>query len=209
MGPQVIRAVGLGKQVDERALLRGIDLEIPRGCLVALWGPTGRARARCSAAGDALDAHSRKAGALWTRSFGGQARGQGPHRAHRPPAHALSRSVRAENLEFFAAPVPGRWPRERAKSCWMVPGLSDRANEPVGSLSRGMAQRVAICRALVHDRNCSWRMSRSRGWMRRPASDLGTLLTGLRDRGARRFWSPITTLSRPGPWPTRFGAARR
>ena len=55
-----------------------------------------------------------------------------------------------ENLLFFArlsgvrAPAPGwrRWPR------W---GLEDRADDPVRDFSRGMQQRLAVSRALLHE----------------------------------------------------------
>jgi heme exporter protein A len=53
-----------------------------------------------------------------------------------------------ENLRFHARlhDVPA----ERAEELLQAVGMARRGDEPVRSLSRGMAQRVAICRALLH-----------------------------------------------------------
>ena len=55
-----------------------------------------------------------------------------------------------ENLEFFgglyALPDPG----ESAAQALEQAGLTDRADDPVSSFSRGMRQRVALERALIH-----------------------------------------------------------
>ena len=41
--------------------------------------------------------------------------------------------------------------RARSASCSRAVGMERRADEPVRTLSRGMVQRVAVCRALLHD----------------------------------------------------------
>lgn len=56
-----------------------------------------------------------------------------------------------ENLAFFAALYGDRNPRAAADRALARAGLADRAGEPVSSFSRGMRQRVALERALVHD----------------------------------------------------------
>jgi heme exporter protein A len=55
----------------------------------------------------------------------------------------------AENLRFHARlhGVDGA----RAGELLAAVGMARRADEPVRALSRGMAQRVAICRALLHE----------------------------------------------------------
>ena len=54
-----------------------------------------------------------------------------------------------ENLRFHArlhAVAP-----PRIEALLDAVGMARRADEPIGTLSRGMAQRVAICRAVLHE----------------------------------------------------------
>ncbi|MGB9757879.1 MAG: heme ABC exporter ATP-binding protein CcmA [Candidatus Bipolaricaulaceae bacterium] len=58
-------------------------------------------------------------------------------------------SVR-RNLQFFAA-LYGVRDQKRVEEALSVVGLSARAEEPVATLSKGLRQRLALARALVHD----------------------------------------------------------
>ena len=67
--------------------------------------------------------------------------------AHAPGLYpALSA---AENLEFFCTLQGVN--RSRVAETLGVVGLSDVASRPAGQLSRGMQQRLAIARAILHD----------------------------------------------------------
>jgi heme ABC exporter ATP-binding subunit CcmA len=55
-----------------------------------------------------------------------------------------------ENLEFFAALYGVAAPRDAASAALQQAGLADRAGDLVASFSRGMRQRVALERALIH-----------------------------------------------------------
>ncbi len=55
-----------------------------------------------------------------------------------------------ENLEFFAALYGVASPRDAASAALREAGLADRAADLVSSFSRGMRQRVALERALIH-----------------------------------------------------------
>jgi heme exporter protein A len=55
-----------------------------------------------------------------------------------------------ENLEFFAGLYALQDPAATAGAALERAGLSDRAADPVSSFSRGMRQRVALERALIH-----------------------------------------------------------
>jgi heme exporter protein A len=55
-----------------------------------------------------------------------------------------------ENLTFFAGLYGARDPQKAADLALQRSGLADRADDPVASFSRGMRQRVALERALIH-----------------------------------------------------------
>jgi ABC-type multidrug transport system ATPase subunit len=55
-----------------------------------------------------------------------------------------------ENLSFFAGLYALADPPAAAVAALERAGLADRADDPVGSFSRGMRQRVALERALIH-----------------------------------------------------------
>jgi heme exporter protein A len=55
-----------------------------------------------------------------------------------------------ENLAFFAGLYGAGHPQAAADAALQRSGLADRADDPVASFSRGMRQRVALERALIH-----------------------------------------------------------
>jgi ABC-type multidrug transport system ATPase subunit len=56
-----------------------------------------------------------------------------------------------ENLEFFARLYDLPDPVRRAQRMLDMVGLGSRGGDPIKAFSRGMAQRVAIARSLLHD----------------------------------------------------------
>lgn len=56
----------------------------------------------------------------------------------------------AENLLLFASLYNVQKPKERTKEVLEILGISDRANDPVHTLSGGLKRRTAIARALLH-----------------------------------------------------------
>lgn len=55
------------------------------------------------------------------------------------------------NMEFFAALQDVPDPHAAAQKYLTLLGLWDRRDDPAGSFSKGMRQRLAICRALLHE----------------------------------------------------------
>ena len=79
-----------------------------------------------------------------------------------------------ENLRFHARlrELPG----ERVEELLEAVGMTRRADDPVRELSRGMVQRVAVARALLHDPSCCCSTSRTRGSTPRPRALLEPLI---------------------------------
>jgi len=149
-GAPAIELREVRRAYGERVALAGVTLSLPRGATLAVFGANGAGKTTLL-----------RVLATLLRPHGGEARvlGRGlPHEAwavrgrvgllaHEP---LLYRDLTArENLRFHAR-LHGV-EVERAVELLEAVGMSRRADEPVRSLSRGMAQRVAICRALLHE----------------------------------------------------------
>jgi heme exporter protein A len=154
--PVVSEAIGtraLCKQIDERAVLDGIDLQVHRGQFVALLGANGAGKSTLLKVLATLTPPT--SGELIL--FGKPATGRDAQAARARIgmiAHQsmLYRDLSArENLEFFARVYGVPDPRGRARQLLELISLPHRADDAVKAFSRGMTQRVAIARALVHD----------------------------------------------------------
>jgi heme exporter protein A len=140
----------LSRAYGERVALRGVTLELPRGATLAVFGANGAGKTTLlRVLATLLKPHAGDAcvlGRVLPRE-GWAVRGRIGLVAHEP---LLYRDLTArENLRFHArlhdvAPARGDELLEAV-------GMRRRADEPVRTLSRGMAQRVAICRALLHE----------------------------------------------------------
>jgi heme exporter protein A len=141
---------GLGRAYGERIALAGVTLRLPRQRTLAVFGPNGAGKTtllRVLAtllrphAGDVRVLGHTLPGEGWA------VRGRVGLLAHEP---LLYRDLTArENLRFHAA-LHGA-PNARVDALLERVGLGRRADDPVRTLSRGMAQRVAICRAVLHE----------------------------------------------------------
>jgi heme exporter protein A len=140
----------LGRAYGERVALSGVTLELPRGATLAVFGANGAGKTTLlRVLATLLRPHAGTARVLGRElpRDGWAVRGRIGLVAHEP---LLYRDLTArENLRFHArlhdvAPARVEDLLERVR-------MARRADEPVRSLSRGMAQRVAICRALLHE----------------------------------------------------------
>jgi heme ABC exporter ATP-binding subunit CcmA len=139
----VIEARKLGRRFGEKRVLHGVDLEVPRGGFAVVTGANGSGKTTLLriCAGLAiptegelrLDAKRREIGYL----------------AHEPLVYRELTAL--ENLELYGRlyHVPER--RERIGMLLERFGLWDARHERVASYSRGMTQRLALCRVLLHD----------------------------------------------------------
>jgi putative ABC transport system ATP-binding protein len=146
-------------QAEEVQALRGIDLTIDRGEMVAVMGPSGSGKSTLM---EILGCLSRPTGGKY-HLFGQDAcavdaDGLAHLRGREigfifQSFHLLPRLDVAENVELplFYQRVPRRERRDRAMAALARVGLDHRANHIPGEISGGERQRAAIARALVND----------------------------------------------------------
>jgi heme exporter protein A len=134
----------------ERLALAGVSLTLARGATLAVFGANGAGKTTLlRILATLLRPHGGSAVVLGRTlpREGWAVRGRVGLLAHEP---LLYRDLTArENLDFHAR-LHGVG-AGRAGELLEAVGMSRRADEPVRSLSRGMAQRVAICRAVLHE----------------------------------------------------------
>ena len=139
----MITARGLGKRFGEKRILRGVDLELPRGGFAVVTGPNGSGKTTllriCS--GLSLPTEGELSLAATRAQIG--------YLGHEPLVYRELTSL--ENLDLYGRlyHVPER--RERIGMLLERFGLWDVRHDRVATYSRGMTQRLAVCRVLLHD----------------------------------------------------------
>jgi ABC-type multidrug transport system ATPase subunit len=139
----VIAARRVEKRYGRRRALRPLDFELPRGGFLVVTGANGSGKTTLLRLVAGLSAPT--AGELEVSAERGEL-GYLGHEA------LLYRDLTAlENFDLYGRlyRVPER--RERIGMLLERFGLWDVRAERVGSYSRGMTQRLAVCRALLHD----------------------------------------------------------
>jgi heme exporter protein A len=148
----VIAWNGVRKEFGRTEALRGVDLSVAAGRVVVLFGPNGAGKTTLLRIGAGLSRPT--AGSV---TVGGAAVAERTARARIGfLGHATllyGRLTPLENLIFYArihglADGAGR---ARAAALLEEAGVGRRAHEPVARLSRGTQQRVALCRAFLHE----------------------------------------------------------
>jgi heme exporter protein A len=139
----MITARGLGKRFGEKRVLRGVDLELPAGGFAVVTGPNGSGKTTLLriCAGLVLPSEGELAVGVERAQLG--------YLAHDPLVYRELSAL--ENLDLYGRlyRVPER--RERIGMLLERFGLWDVRADRVSSYSRGMTQRLALCRALLHD----------------------------------------------------------
>jgi ABC-type multidrug transport system ATPase subunit len=139
----VIQARGLGRRFGEKRVLDGVDLDLARGGFLLVTGPNGSGKTTLlrliagllvPTAGELrVDAPRERVGFL----------------GHEPLVYRELTAL--ENLDLYGRlyRVPER--RERIGMLLERFGLWDARNRRADTFSRGMLQRLALSRALLHD----------------------------------------------------------
>jgi heme ABC exporter ATP-binding subunit CcmA len=139
----MISARGLGRRYGEKRVLSGLDLEVAAGDFLLVTGPNGSGKTTLlrllaglivPTSGELeLEIDRSRIGFL----------------GHDPLVYRELTPV--ENLDLYGRlyRIPER--RERIGMLLERFGLWDARREQTGALSRGMLQRLALCRTLLHD----------------------------------------------------------
>jgi putative ABC transport system ATP-binding protein len=152
---QVHKTYHLGQHVVQA--LRGIDLAVRRGELLALTGPSGSGKSTILNLCGLIDTPDSGDIVLDGRSVTGQDENQRTL-MRRDAMGFVFQSFNlvpvmtvAENVDYplFIAGVPAAQRRERVAAQLAAVGLQDHAQHRPDALSGGQRQRVAIARALV------------------------------------------------------------
>jgi heme exporter protein A len=138
----MISARGLGRDFGAKRVLRGLDFELAEGGFLVVTGPNGSGKSTLLALLAGLLAPTD--GELEVHAE----RGEIGYLAHEPLLYKELTAL--ENLDLYGRlyRVPER--RERIGMLLERFRLWDARHDRVGSFSRGMTQRLAICRALLH-----------------------------------------------------------
>ncbi len=148
----MIETKGLIKTIGDKMILRGINLSIKKGESVAIVGPNGAGKSTVlkiiagltkATSGDIIidgmdfkkDSYEmkKKIGFLAHNSF------------------LYDHLTPLENLKFFGKLYRVPNVEEKVKQLINEVGLGFFIHDPIRSFSRGMLQRIAIARAIIHD----------------------------------------------------------
>jgi heme exporter protein A len=145
-----IELEGVSRAYGERVALRGVSLRVEAGATLAVFGPNGAGKSTLlRILATLLRQHAGEVRVLG-RSLPAEAwavRGKVGFLGHEP---LLYRELTGrENLRFQAR-LHGVG-EERVAALLDATALGSRADEPVHGLSRGLVQRLAVCRAVLHD----------------------------------------------------------
>ena len=148
----MIKTEGLTRIFGELVAVDHLDLEVAEGEVFGFLGPNGAGKTTTVRMLAALIAPS-----AGRATVAGYRLGQDNQKIRQvvgvlPETPGLYGRLSAyRNLEFFARLYGVRRPARQIERYLKMLGLWERRSEPVGRFSKGMCQKVAIARALLHE----------------------------------------------------------
>jgi heme ABC exporter ATP-binding subunit CcmA len=139
----VLVARRLGKRYGEKRVLRGIDLDLASGGFLVVTGPNGSGKTTllriCAGLAQPTEGTIERA----------VSRGAIGYLGHEPLVYRELTAL--ENLELYGRLYRVAERRERIGMLLERFGLWEVRHDRVASYSRGMTQRLALCRVLLHE----------------------------------------------------------
>jgi ABC-2 type transport system ATP-binding protein len=145
-----LELAGVSKRYGGRDALRGIDLALDRGSALGLLGPNGAGKTTLLRILLGFARPSAGRAELGGRPAGSPASRRGV--AYLPERLRLPGRMRVRSFLRLHAELAGLAAAEREREVDAVleqTGLGDRGGDRIGSLSKGLAQRVGFAQALI------------------------------------------------------------
>lgn len=183
-GTTMLVARGVGKRIGYRDVLRDVNFELPPGRIVAVFGPNGAGKSTLV-----------KILATLARPSAGQVLWQGQPLDRVAPSYRRDMGLvghatylyphltAEENLRLYGRLYGVGDLRHRVAEVLGLVGLERDAGEPVGTFSRGMQQRLAIGRAVLHRPKVLLLDEPFTGLDQQGQARLGDVLHGFRGEG--------------------------
>jgi ABC-2 type transport system ATP-binding protein len=150
----MIRMRGLGRRFGDLWAVRNLDLDIAPGEVIGLLGPNGAGKTTTVRLLAALIAPSEGSASVDGHDVVGDAEAVRSRIGILTETPGLYEKLSAiDNLDFFGRlhGLPASVRAERAERLLRLFDLWDRRDDMAGTFSKGMKQKLAIARALLHD----------------------------------------------------------
>jgi ABC-2 type transport system ATP-binding protein len=182
--PEVISTDGLSKRFGERVAVEGLTLAVPAGEIVGLLGPNGAGKTTTLRMLAGILAPT-----SGTALVDGIDPAKEPERVHKSigfltESPGFYERLSAErNLTYFAAFYGGVDAHAAARNGIEQMGLAGRGGDKVGTFSKGMKQRLALARVLLHEPRILFLDEPTAGLDPEAARNLRELIVSLKKEG--------------------------